>query len=106
MRSIWLLAVVVVAGCFTPTPEDGKQQCSSDVNRPCPSGYRCIDGTCWKGDHMPPNTAARPHRANANVAGATTAGSEHYQVVMSTGGAPAQGSSTYQRHGGVAGATQ
>ena len=44
------LAVAValaIGACFTLNPANGTIACSDDPNRPCPSGYSCIQGRCW-----------------------------------------------------------
>jgi hypothetical protein len=48
MRSVALLVVAAVVGCFPPDLGDGKIKCASTGER-CPPNYYChADNLCWK----------------------------------------------------------
>jgi hypothetical protein len=36
-------------GCFNPTYSNGGFKCSSVYEKECPSGFKCVNGLCWKG---------------------------------------------------------
>jgi len=49
--------VLLVAGCLSPSPQNGAVQCSADGA--CPSGYSCAaDNRCYKPDALPDLSAA------------------------------------------------
>jgi hypothetical protein len=47
MKTALLLLTLVVAGCFSPSYPNGALQCASG-DKPCPDGYHCNSGACWK----------------------------------------------------------
>jgi hypothetical protein len=44
-----LLAALLAAGCYSPTPPAGAYRCSTADNS-CPSGQHCTCGLCVKSD--------------------------------------------------------
>lgn len=51
MRTNLILASTFCAalgGCFTTDIENGVLLCADDPTRPCPQGFVCIDGACWR----------------------------------------------------------
>jgi hypothetical protein len=115
----FLVVVFALAGCSSPSLQNGTQKCSSTAN--CPDGYHCAtDGTCWKNgqDPPPPDMATPPsdgsvstaHTGSAVLSGGVTASSEHYKIITSTGQAPGgnanAASANVKNAAGVAGATQ
>jgi hypothetical protein len=42
-----LAALSAAVACFSLNFVDGTLRCSSDPERLCPSGYRCISEYCW-----------------------------------------------------------
>lgn len=51
---IVLLAIALVAvACLQTTVGNGVLKCASNPQRPCPSGYYCSSGTCWKNGSTP-----------------------------------------------------
>ncbi|MCU1277007.1 MAG: hypothetical protein JWM53_553 [bacterium] len=113
-----LVCLLLGAGCYGPNLADGKLKCSVGDQK-CPEGFHCAtDGTCWKNGHDPGGGGGggtgggglAAHKGTSVMTGGTTASSEHYKVIMSTGQAPGgnvNGSSeTVKSKGGVVGATQ
>jgi hypothetical protein len=115
-----LLCLLGAAGCYGPNPADGKLKCSV-AEQKCPEGYHCAsDGTCWHNGHDPGagggggggggTGGLAAHKGSSVMTGGTSATSEHYKVIMSTGQSPGgnvNGSSeTVKKKGGVVGATQ
>jgi FG-GAP repeat/FG-GAP-like repeat len=46
-RWLAVLPVVLLVGCYQPSPPNGALLCSLD--RECPTGYHCaVDGACWR----------------------------------------------------------
>ncbi len=108
MRTTIMLTLVLLTGCFTPNPDNGTVKCG-DAARPCQAGYYCYsDGTCWRNGQMPTAGGMTKARAgDSTVAGAVSAKSPSYKVIMSTGQArsnPAT-SPTYKLKGGQIGGT-
>ena len=57
-----LLALALLAGCFSPSYHDGGFLCSMNGNR-CPEGFHCAaDNACWRDGHDPtiPDGGALP----------------------------------------------
>ncbi len=108
MRTTILLALLGMAGCFTPNPDNGTVKCGTDAQRPCLAGYYCYsDGTCWKNGQMPTGPTVKARAGDSTVAGAVSAKSPNYKVIMSTGQSrsnPAT-SPSYQLKGGQIGGT-
>jgi hypothetical protein len=52
MRSLIIVSVLFLVGCFKFNAVDGSIKCAPDPNRPCPSGYTCnvVTNTCFRGD--------------------------------------------------------
>lgn len=48
-----LISLLTFSGCFTFEPASGTVRCSSNPARPCPSGYACLGGACWKNGDGP-----------------------------------------------------
>jgi hypothetical protein len=114
-------------GCSSSDIPNGQQTCGAGGQ--CPSGFYCApaDDKCYKTGTGPGTTVDMaqpdltvappdleiapngPQQGMANVAGAVSATSTHYKVIMTTGTAPGGNSSVstqYQRRGGIVGATQ
>lgn len=58
MRSATTWAVVAAVGavltaCLSFNPASGTLRCSSDSSHPCPDGYSCVTGMCWKNGEQP-----------------------------------------------------
>jgi hypothetical protein len=41
--------VLSAAGCFNPSFTNGGFKCSTIYEKECPSGFKCVNGLCWKG---------------------------------------------------------
>lgn len=52
MRTLVILAVFL-GGCLEVDLTDGALRCSPDPHRPCPKGYYCLEGRCWRNHHSP-----------------------------------------------------
>jgi hypothetical protein len=111
------LVCLMLAGCYSANPADGKLKCSVGDNK-CPDGYHCAaDGTCWKNGHDPgagggggTGGGLAAHKGSSVMTGGVTAQSAHYKVIMSTGQSPggngSAASATVKKQGGLVGATQ
>jgi hypothetical protein len=89
-RALLFCFGVMLAGCYSLNVDSGHLKCSVAGNQ-CPNNFHCaVDGFCWKDGQDPPAAGLGGHKGMATVAGAVTAHSEHYKIVMST----AQGNST------------
>src|SRR4051794_2508881 len=47
-----IASLLLIAGCWTPTPADGAFACNPS-GKACPDGYSCVSGTCWRNGHSP-----------------------------------------------------
>ncbi|HZS38845.1 MAG TPA: hypothetical protein VFF06_18560 [Polyangia bacterium] len=48
LKLVLVAALLVAAACFTLSLPDGTVHCSADPQRPCPTGYVCESGLCWR----------------------------------------------------------
>lgn len=53
MRALAIGLVALVGGCAS-LPDDGVLACAPDVAHPCPDGFDCIEGHCFRHGHGPP----------------------------------------------------
>jgi hypothetical protein len=71
MMKTLLPLVLVMAGCFSPTYPNGVLLCAQG-NKPCPDGYHCTSGACWRDGTDPDlGTATLPDLAVADQSIAT-----------------------------------
>lgn len=110
-RVVCILTAIAFAGCYQLNVGSGQLRCAP-VGDSCPSGFYCAgDSFCWKnGDKPPPPSVASSngHAGSGTMAGAVTARSARYRVVMSTARAagPRAVSANYQLRDGIVAATQ
>jgi hypothetical protein len=75
------------AGCFKVAPPSGTLKCDTNPARPCPSGYSCINGTCWKNGEGPDLSVADLGADLAPILDFAIPDGNHTGHVTTTGGA-------------------
>ena len=80
------LALVGMAGCYSPNPASGTLLCST-ATKSCPEGYSCADGrTCWKNGDSPDGGNGDGGRSLSNFIGTWTFVSPSSRVRVCTDG--------------------
>jgi hypothetical protein len=55
-----IFALVLVSGCYAPSVRNDGYACDPTADKPCPDGFRCIDGVCDDGSGGGPRTTPVP----------------------------------------------